>query len=65
MVKRTNDLPIIITGEDDETWSDKLLKSSKKYLDIESKMSLAVIFGLSLGALALIMVLATMPAVVI
>ena len=26
-----------IKGEDKKTWSDKLLKSSKKYLDIESK----------------------------
>ena len=65
MVKWTNDLPIIITGEDSETWSDKLLKSSKKYFDIESKMSLTVIFGLVLGALALIVVLATMPALAI
>lgn len=65
MAQRTEDLPIIITGEDSETWSDKLLKNSKKYFDIETKMSLGVIFGLALGALALIGVLVTMPALAI
>lgn len=65
MAQRTNDLPIIIAGEDIETWSDKLLKISKKYLDVENKMSLTIIFGLALGALALIGVLIAMPALVI
>jgi len=54
-----------ITGKDSETWSDRLLKSSKKYFDIESKTSLAIIFGLALGALALIGVLMTMPVLTI
>ena len=65
MVKWTNDLPIIITGEDRETWSDKLLKNSKKYLDVENKTSLTIIFGLALGALALIGILIAMPALAI
>lgn len=65
MAQRTSDLLIIITGEDIETWSDKLLKSSKKYLDVESKTGLTIIFGLALGALALIGVLIAMPALVI
>ena len=65
MAQRTNDLPIIITGKDSETWSDKLLKNSKKYLDVESKTSLTIIFGLALGALALIGILIAMPALVI
>ena len=54
-----------ITGKDSETWSDKLLKNSKKYLDVESKTSLTIIFGLALGALALIGVLIAMPALAI
>ena len=65
MAQRTNDLPIIITGKDSETWSDKLLKNSKKYLDVESKTSLTIIFGLALGALALVGILIAMPALVI
>ena len=65
MVQRTNDLPIIITGEDSETWSDRLLKRSKKYFDIENKTSLTIIFGLALGALALIGILIAMPALTI
>lgn len=65
MAQRTSDLLIVITGKDIETWSDKLLKISKKYLDVENKMSLAIIFGLALGALALIGVLIAMPALVI